>query len=97
MKENESKLEITGAIRKKEEQEQTFEDILYILDDAIELKLKVELSVSNPPRGYIKTKIISPYEIKENHLCLTTDKGIGMAIELSRIKKATIVKEEAEE
>jgi len=70
------------------EQEQNWEEILRVLEDAIENKSEVELTVLNPYGGSSRTAMVIPWSIEKGVLGLTTQGGLGMAVDLSRIKRA---------
>jgi hypothetical protein len=76
-----------------EEERKHVEEISEILKYAIMSNLKVELVVSNPPVDILSRAVVSPCEIKDGYLLTKTDRGTKIKIELSRIKKATLVGE----
>jgi len=76
------------------EGEQTPEGILDILKRANETMKEVEITVLNKRDGLPdrKAKVLID-RVNERVLWLTTDKGMSMEIELSRVKKARIIEE----
>lgn len=74
------------------EKEQSWEEILPILEKAIESKSEIELTVLNLYGDSPRTAIITPHSIEKDLLWLTTENGCGIAIELSRIKRAVLTK-----
>lgn len=68
--------------------EQSQEEILSVLENAIESQSEVELTVINLDGNRDRTAIVIPWSIEQDVLGLTTQSGWGMAIDLSRIKRA---------
>lgn len=72
----------------KLEKEQSQEEIMPILEQAIESQCEIELTVLDLDGKSSRTATITPWSIEKDVLWLTTKDGCGMAVELSRIKKA---------
>ena len=90
--EEESKFEWVGDLMR--EKPQTPEGILDILKQVNETMKEVEITVSGmreelPDR---KARVLID-RVNERVLWLTTDKGMSMEIQLSRVKKARIIEE----
>ena len=73
----------------EEEREQSPEEILKILEQAAE-KSEVRLTVLNSDGKESREGIVVPAYVEGNVLWVTTEKGEGIAIEISRIKKAEL-------
>ncbi|MDP2940161.1 MAG: hypothetical protein Q8O13_08800 [Candidatus Omnitrophota bacterium] len=72
----------------KLEKEQSREEILPILEQAIESQCEIELTVLDLDGKSSRTATIIPWSIEKDVLWLTIKDGCGIAVELSRIKKA---------
>lgn len=78
----------------EEEREQSPEEILKILELAAE-KSEVRLTVLNSDGKGIREETVVPPYVEGDVLWITTEKGEGMAIEISRIKKAELPPDES--
>ena len=90
MPKNQSKSPEQGS---KKEKEQTPEEILEILKIAVKNECEAKLTISDKKGDNQEKAIVEPYEIDGRYLVLTTEDGIGISIELERIKSAELPSE----
>jgi len=96
MKEGEPQINFEGD--PEEEKEQTPEEILSSLEKAIEDGSKAELTVLCLDGESSTAATVFPVEFEGNDvLWLETEKGEGMSIEVSRIKRVELFSEPEEE
>ena len=79
-----------------QEKEQTPEEILEIIKEAIEKGREVLLTQLNSDRKSSISNIAIPYSIEGNFLTIEAD-GYGFDIEVNSIKKAELVEKENQE
>ena len=74
---------------KFEQEQQNQQEIISVLEQAIESNCEAQLTVAGLDGRTRRTAVIVPCAIENDVLWLTTENGYGIAIKLTRIKRAT--------